>query len=518
GDKWKVDRVYNGKSGYIAVVYVNEPRKQVVIAHQGTCVHSLADIVEDISGVFGNKTDSGQRTDVFQFIHEVVTDSFSEGTEFEDYHLSFTGHSLGAFLASLSVFYSIYSLNLPNVNAVTFENPGAFKALTSLQPHLLQNQINLAELDIVNYLSYPNIVNTCHSQIGTVYAAIPTLGDLGWFNAYYTSQAHSMDNMLSFLKGETALSYYMLDWPVAKERDYFFKHAVFAAGEYKLPEALTATQNFEADYKAHYKAHQHFNDKNSLSLIHFSKEMTIFLKLFYEGLQNIIKKGSDKLTELMKLCQELKMPDDVKTYLVSYNVLKLGASNTEIIYVIDKDIQEFRKTLSRWLAQNSENVDKLISSVKEYQNENGLKIIAEIIGPNAEVGDNTVFRRAKAIGFAVLIPENAGPETQEIVDAVLKAIKRNVQTLESYIVAPGAKVGKGVVFEDVEAIASQLVVQKGLPPIVNTNEQFTKVSSGTATTITKQREQAGLAKAAIASTVTSTASTTEQERVAHSPK
>lgn len=41
-----------------------------------------------------------------------------------NYGLSITGHSLGAYLAELSVYYCHMDLNFKNVRGVTFDGPG----------------------------------------------------------------------------------------------------------------------------------------------------------------------------------------------------------------------------------------------------------------------------------------------------------------------------------------------------------------------------------------------------------
>jgi hypothetical protein len=42
-----------------------------------------------------------------------------------NYKLSITGHSLGAYLAELSIYYCHMDLNFKNVKGVTFDGPGS---------------------------------------------------------------------------------------------------------------------------------------------------------------------------------------------------------------------------------------------------------------------------------------------------------------------------------------------------------------------------------------------------------
>lgn len=135
------------------------------------------------------------------------------------YHLSFTGHSLGAFLAELSVFYCHKDFKYPQASAVTFESPGGEEILKRLQPHSDGKEISLKDLDIVGYLSDPNMVNTFGPHVGTFYHISPTLTEYNPYNPVsYTLQSHSITNIVKYLsgdyfKGDDAFAYYMTDWP-----------------------------------------------------------------------------------------------------------------------------------------------------------------------------------------------------------------------------------------------------------------------------------------------------------------
>lgn len=45
------------------------------------------------------------------------------------YSLSITGHSLGAYLAELSVYYCLYDFDYCNVRGVTFDGPGSYEMM-----------------------------------------------------------------------------------------------------------------------------------------------------------------------------------------------------------------------------------------------------------------------------------------------------------------------------------------------------------------------------------------------------
>lgn len=85
--------------------------------------------------------------------------------------LSFTGHSLGAFLAELSVFYCHSDLKFPYVKAVTFDGPGSRNMMEQLAAGTVEGgghswddlKVNM---DIIRYTAQPNAVNCANHHIG----------------------------------------------------------------------------------------------------------------------------------------------------------------------------------------------------------------------------------------------------------------------------------------------------------------------------------------------------------------
>src|SRR5687768_2703481 len=94
---WKVESIQSGEANYFGAIYFNSTKRQVVLAHRGT--DSLPALFEDFMGICLNVL-SPQKKEIFAFIQHAI-----EFSEKMDFHLSFTGHSLGAFLAELSVYY-----------------------------------------------------------------------------------------------------------------------------------------------------------------------------------------------------------------------------------------------------------------------------------------------------------------------------------------------------------------------------------------------------------------------------
>jgi hypothetical protein len=65
---------------------------------------------------------------------------------------------------------------------------------------------NLKHLDITNYQSAPNCINTWNTHLGTVYRIFTDLSDMRWQHIHtplYNSAIHRMDKILQVFDPET---------------------------------------------------------------------------------------------------------------------------------------------------------------------------------------------------------------------------------------------------------------------------------------------------------------------------
>lgn len=176
---WKVNQVYDDskKSGYFGVIYENEKTRNLVLAVRGTKSEAL-DVLKklftsnnsvktDIEEILGGQIVVGQQAQNY----EATKYAIKRAAE-KNYRLSFTGYSLGAWLAELSVFYCRAYFNKYNVEikAVTFDSPGTKPMMERLQSNIVSRdtQVKLKELPIFTYLAKPNPVNCCNEHVGTV--------------------------------------------------------------------------------------------------------------------------------------------------------------------------------------------------------------------------------------------------------------------------------------------------------------------------------------------------------------
>lgn len=174
---WKVKKIYDdtNTSGYYAVIYKNKNDHQVVLAIRGTegggagVIKSLlkknSDWKTNLEEILGGQIVIGQQARNYQATYEAI-----KIAKAKKYRLSFTGHSLGAWLAELSVFYSHVYFKHYKVKAVTFDSPGALPMMEKLQPNIVnRTNVELTDLKIVTYLATPNPVNCCNSHVGEVF-------------------------------------------------------------------------------------------------------------------------------------------------------------------------------------------------------------------------------------------------------------------------------------------------------------------------------------------------------------
>lgn len=188
-EDWKVIQVYDDtkKSGYYGVIYSNDKTHQVVLANRGTeeIIGKLLEkswlttIKEGIIALFNKNSDwktnleeilGGQIIVGQQAQNLRATAKAIQIAQDGGYRLSFTGHSLGAWLAELSTYYSYAYFEYRNVKSVTFESPGTEPMMKRLRSNIKnKDAIKGEDLDIVTYLAAPNPVNSCNKHVGRVY-------------------------------------------------------------------------------------------------------------------------------------------------------------------------------------------------------------------------------------------------------------------------------------------------------------------------------------------------------------
>ncbi|MFA6037478.1 MAG: DUF6792 domain-containing protein [Legionellales bacterium] len=234
---WQLLRVGSDKeSGYDAAVYWHAENRHLVIAHRGTERSQSNDISMDMMSIVRGHPGS-QMVAAKEFVLTTLK-------EFEGAHISVTsvGHSLGGWLSQIALFHiyeAIKKQELKTVHAktVAFESPGAARMLENISPNL-QPLVNLDELNITNYVSAPNMINTANRHLGTVYQcrfdfkpaksysvkdAILSPTTLGLKDLIrYTEETHDMTELLAQFNAQTGRAKRvkkMHSWPVTVWQD-----------------------------------------------------------------------------------------------------------------------------------------------------------------------------------------------------------------------------------------------------------------------------------------------------------
>ena len=216
-DGWKLLTTASNsrnKNGYFGAAYWHPEHQQIVIAHRGLVLKNFGALLTDVNGVLRNHY-VPQMESAITFAHKVVEGlqevNRIKGVSFE---LFYTGHSLGGWLAQITTFTTEYLKKEKKVflknnddkdcyhpHTVVFDSPGCknmlSKMVDKLDVRLDGRSIDLEQLDITNYLSAPNRINTSNPHLGTVYRIFVEVADTGSLKrptALYNLQTHSLDN------------------------------------------------------------------------------------------------------------------------------------------------------------------------------------------------------------------------------------------------------------------------------------------------------------------------------------
>lgn len=224
--------VLGTKYYYKAVLYQHRRKKQMVLAHRGTEPSNVNAWETNIKSIvrheIGN-TDflEGRESHSIFLTKKAYQAAYQEGM----HTLSFTGHSLGGWLAQISIFMFYNQEKRIEkkerqlfVKAVTFDTPGASPALKEMNREY-DYPTSIDRLDITNYLSAPNLVNCCNPHVGTCYRVI--FKDFSSFleknTIVYTVNSHAMDNFVEAFdqqKGHPKRALFIRDWPqILKKKD-----------------------------------------------------------------------------------------------------------------------------------------------------------------------------------------------------------------------------------------------------------------------------------------------------------
>ncbi len=405
--RWTVKKTLVGKSGYCGVIFLNKTDNQIVVVHRGT--NTLKSLLQNLYGIYRNKL-SKHNNLAYKLTVEAVEMARSNRAT-----LSFTGYSLGAFLAELSVFYCCNTLKFPDVSAVTFESPGSKGSLDELQFHSRwrSGEIDLTDLDVTSYVSSPSLINTCNYQIGTLY-----LLSIGSESSWYSEPANGIDDIIrAFNSAERPVPQCVKTWPIGSSvYRTFFESEEFKSSSYSKDDIAQCERHFRVQSIG---LDEELSKNNVLALKHFSTELQGILLTFFNWKQGI------KTSRLASYLVSLKINDTIVQHLLQY-IIKKTSSRKLVVVLPTEDIMMFRKQLSWWLEKYGYKLQKLMAKYPDNIRE-GKEIIEGLCMPNGSISKVDLLKKIRALTMSIsesISMKQSQPDLQE--DAVKPKISRMV--------------------------------------------------------------------------------------------
>jgi hypothetical protein len=154
---------------YIGALYLNESRRQLVLAHRGyspnwkSLLNKEGTFKPNIESKWLNQVNIPQLA-----VSHLVTQIACKMAQENKYSLSFTGFSNGAWLAEHSIYFSNKYFDFKKTRAVLFDSPGIVKYKNDLDASDSSN-FQFDSMNVVNYLTSPCFINSLNKHSGTVY-------------------------------------------------------------------------------------------------------------------------------------------------------------------------------------------------------------------------------------------------------------------------------------------------------------------------------------------------------------
>jgi tetratricopeptide (TPR) repeat protein len=401
-EHWKVYKVYNymGAGGYYGVLYVNDKDKQLLLAHRGTIINwqdllkTETALKADIRGILGGDI-IVQQAAAYKATKLAIIDASDR-----NYNFSITGHSLGAWLAELSLFFIFRDFVEIKAKAVTFDSPGSVMHVEQFKSNIINNttDFDISSLDITTYLSPPNFVNSCNKHIGRVYQIFPerdipnsVASALTWYQRLksylpWSKQKneslewvlsifdHSLVNILSTfnpITGKPTKYEEVLDWPIIK---YTPSNKENSAS--KLFSWISSISIISPDEVSTLRSS--IKDSTIMSLVHILSELatgkinqTQYLS-YFKHIQ-LLKQHHDIISEKLYACNEFylhyeghyktKLPNMFEDQLDDTNK---GSNDWYLKQVKKKDVYQLADELSRQQLQEIKSQYKIVPSTKHF--------------------------------------------------------------------------------------------------------------------------------------------------------
>jgi len=381
------------QEGFYAVAYANKTKNHIIISFRGTEGPDIKDWRNNFNAIFNHKMK--QEGSAWAYAKSLIDKYYKEG-----YSFSFTGHSLGGWLAHACLY--MYEETYPNYRhafSVSLDDPGPQELLQSLESRLPRDQpIEMNRLDITGYLSYPNFVNMALTHMGTNYTLYPTfdLSKLGWTDKNtpkFTATVHDKVELLKafgdtpvgtpsdalrildwprLVRGETsqsgtvdqtwlALSYNALSKLLSRNislREYW---GVWNYGynkvEIKQPENLSALEGFELQKGTHFSVEAH--DASKLPLRNMPAAVSEFLDVLH-------RLTPDNRIGLLRAFTASELPAHIEISIRNFQLPHQKKGRPHLLKMHDSEnAVVFRDALQFWMASEPAFARETLRTFKE---------------------------------------------------------------------------------------------------------------------------------------------------------
>ncbi|KAI2802395.1 hypothetical protein BLOT_009842 [Blomia tropicalis] len=333
---WNILTIASNSStfnGYYGAVFWHPINEQVIIAHRGNKPTITTELTQryftDILSLYWNKVVNHINSAV-TFSH-IVQRIFAEidqeyGTHFQ---MFITGHSIGGWLAQVTTF-SVKYLTISekkiffcksmkegyHAHTVVFDSPGCKPTLLQMQDYFNVRYNNGEKLpvyllDITNYLSAPNLINTCntHKHFDKK-TGLFKKDKLGNYNLqeivewpHYSNCINKKDYIHYFKWFEELNNWYLTD-----ERIHFKKYPIsYQSKQFDEKQCSfnIFTQSEQLTLKQ-YKLLQEFPKLINLHTLFTNENLKILNNLSIDESNNIVSINNDSIVELYSTISYIK--------------------------------------------------------------------------------------------------------------------------------------------------------------------------------------------------------------------
>lgn len=487
--KWHVIAVERGALSYFGVIYRNYETNHLIVAHRGS--NCIGSVIEDIQGVFLN-ANSPQKEAAYAFTQQAI-----EKARENRLSLSFTGHSLGAYLSELSLYICVNTANptpdefdvREGANAVVFESPGFLNTMAGLMfPNVAGAGVKEESLDITTYLSYPNLINSCNSHLGTVYTLMPDVGGWSQLPGFHLNNVHSMKNILTLFENSNEKRpqrLYMTDWPLGAQFREYFKTVTFQNGKYRWQdngETQEGEENVLSSYvlkeklsgyglnvKGHFQVDAKLSNWFTVPLRHFPASTRAWLEAFYGAIGCCLKAKKTLSDKLKAKLSEKGINGDLLESLLGTLLTKHHYKGYVYVESLSGDGNKmcaFRRELTRWLSERGENAQAdLLNIMHEIQNIPDIQ--ATLMASGAKLLKGGVLNNPRVQAIDVYIPDDTNPQMLAYFQTASEQFFKNIKASDIKISAVGIEAGAEVegVINNMSVTGAKFIV--GKPVIAN---------------------------------------------------